>query len=84
MPRLIIDNVKEEYIPAFKGLAEGTNATFMAESSDKCAYGYSHIPNDETIKALEECEAGGNGKAYDSYDEFVREIECELANEAKS
>lgn len=84
MTRIIIDNVKDEFIPAFKGLAKGTNATFTAESSNVCDYGYSHIPNDETIKALEECEAGNNGKAYASYDEFVREIERELADEAKS
>lgn len=84
MTRIIIDNVRDEFIPAFKGLAKGTNATFTAESSDVCDYGYSHEPNDETIKALEECEAGGNGKVYASYNEFVREIERELADETKS
>lgn len=84
MTRLIIDNVKEEYIPAFKGLAEGTNATFIAESSEICDYGYSHIPNDETIRALEECERGEGGTIYESYADFVKEIEIELANEAKS
>ena len=85
MTRIIIDNVKEEYIPALQGLANGINATFTAESSDDtiCDYGYSHEPNDETIKALQECEAG-NGKVYANYSDFVKEIEKELADEAKS
>ena len=83
MTRIIIDNVKDEFIPAFKGLAKGTNATFKAESSDVCDYGYSHEPNDETIRALKECESGEGGKVYANYADFLKEIEIELANEAK-
>ncbi|MGX3010797.1 hypothetical protein ACWIUD_04415 [Helicobacter sp. 23-1044] len=83
MTRIIIDNVKEEYIPAFRDFAEKMNATLSAES-DICEFGYSHEPNDETIKALQECEAGGNGKVYASYSDFVKEIEKELADETKS
>lgn len=60
---LIIQNVKEEYLPAFKGLAEGTNATLRAESSDKIdecpickEYGYN--PSDELLEAIAEVERG--------------------------
>lgn len=82
MTRLIIDNVKEEYIPAFKGLAEGTNATFIAESSEICDYGYSHIPNDETIRALEECERG-EGEIVEDFSaiEFHKQMLAELESE---
>lgn len=60
---LIIQNVKEEYLPAFKGLAEGTNATLRAESSDEVdecpickEYGYN--PSDELLEAIAEVERG--------------------------
>ncbi len=61
MTRIIIDNVKDEYIPAFRGLAEGTNATFSAESiDDECPickeYGYN--PSDELLEAIAEVERG--------------------------
>ncbi len=60
---LIIQNVKEEYLPAFKGLAEGTNATLRTESSDEAdecpickEYGYN--PSDELLEAIAEVERG--------------------------
>ena len=85
MTRIIIDNVKDEYIPAFREFAEKMNANLTAESSDDiCEFGYSHEPNDETVKALQECEAGGSGKVYANYSDFVKEIEKELADETKS
>lgn len=91
MTRIIIDNVKEEYIPAFKEFAEKMNANLIAKSSefnesnnDICEFGYSHEPNDETIQALKECEVGGNGKIYANYSDFVEEVEKKLADEAKS
>lgn len=82
MTRIIIDNVKEEYIPAFRGLADGTNATFTAESSDDtiCDYGYSHEPNDETIKALQECENGNSGRIIKSHTDFHKEMLAKIAN----
>lgn len=61
MTRIIIDNVKEEYIPAFREFAEKMNANLIAKSSefnesnnDICEFGYSHESNDETIQALKE------------------------------
>ena len=33
MTRIIIDNVKEEYIPAFREFAEKMNANLIAKSS---------------------------------------------------
>ena len=75
MTRIIIDNVKEECVPA----------NLTAELSDNiCEFGYSHEPNDETIKILQECENGESGKTYANYSDFVKEIEKELADEAKS
>ena len=58
---LIIQNVKEEFLPAFKGLAEETNATLRAEvSDDECPickeYGYN--PSDELLEAITEVERG--------------------------
>lgn len=92
MTRIVINNVKDEFIPAFREFAEKMEANISdisaedAESKEPyiCDYGYSHEPNDETIRAIEECEKGGGGKVYASYDEFLKEIERELANEAKS
>lgn len=104
MTRIIIDNVKDEFIPAFREFAEKMEANISdihtngAESSLEssaesnatheepyiCDYGYSHEPNDETIRALKECERGEGGKVYANYADFLKEIEIELANEAKS
>lgn len=100
MTRIIIDNVKDEFIPAFKEFAEKMEANISdihtkgAESSAEssatreepyiCDYGYSHEPNNETIRVLKECERGEGGKVYANYADFLKEIEIELANEAKS
>lgn len=60
---LIIKNVKEEYLSAFKGLAEGTNATLTAESgneSSECPIckSYNYEPSDELLEAIAEVERG--------------------------
>ena len=60
---LIIQNVKEEYLPAFKGLAEGTNATLRAEVSDEVdecpiCKEYDYNPSDELLEAIAEVERG--------------------------
>lgn len=66
---LIIKNVREEFLPAFKGLAEGVNAkleTQIAESSadfaesDECPIckEYNYEPNDELLEAIAEFERG--------------------------
>lgn len=34
-----------------------------------------HIPNEETIKAIQECEKGGNSRTYNNYGEFLKDIE---------
>lgn len=79
---LIIQNVKEEYLPAFKGLAEGTNATLRAESSDEVdecpickEYGYN--PSDRLKKAVEEVsEMEKNPNDYPSYSNAKEMIEA--------
>lgn len=66
---LIIKNVREEFLPAFKGLAEGVNAkleTQIAESradfaeSDECPIckEYNYEPSDELLEAIAEFERG--------------------------
>ena len=82
MTRIIIDNVKEEYIPAFRDFAEKMNANLTTESSDDaiCDYGYSHEPNDETIKALQECENGNGGRIIKSHTDFHKEMLAKIAN----
>lgn len=41
-----------------------------------------YIPNDETIKAMQECEQGGNSTRYNSYDEFLKEVSIPALDEA--
>ena len=63
---LIIKNVREEFLPAFKGLAEGVNAkleTDFAESSaesNECPIckEYNYEPSDELLEAIAEFERG--------------------------
>ncbi|MGX2982971.1 hypothetical protein [Helicobacter sp. 23-1045] len=60
---LIIKNVKEEYLSAFKGLAEGTNATLTAEfcnESSECPIckSYNYEPSNELLEAIAEVERG--------------------------
>lgn len=66
---LIIKNVREEFLPAFKGLAEGVNAkleTQIAESSADFAESnecpickeYNYEPSDELLEAIAEFERG--------------------------
>lgn len=73
---LIIQNVKEEYLSAFKGLAEGTNATLEVEGEDECPickqYGYK--PNDELIEAIKEFERGEVVR-YDSVEEMMKDLQ---------
>lgn len=78
---LIIQNVKEEYLPAFRGLAEGTNATLRAESSDEVdecpickEYGYN--PSDELLEAIAEVERG-EVTHYDSFEDYKARIDSE-------
>lgn len=44
---LIIENVKEEFLPAFKGLAEVINARLSTQSGESL-----DMPTKETIRAL--------------------------------
>lgn len=102
MTRIIIDNVKDEFIPAFREFAEKMEANISdihtkgAESSLEssfessatreepyiCDYGYSHEPNDETIRALKECERG-EGEIVENFSaiEFHKRMLAELKSE---
>ncbi|MGX3009973.1 hypothetical protein ACWIUD_00215 [Helicobacter sp. 23-1044] len=58
---LIIENVKEEYVPAFREFAKKMNANLTAESSDdECpickAHDYRFEPSDRLLEAICEVE----------------------------
>lgn len=90
MTRIVINNVKDEFIPAFREFAEKMEANISdistedAESKEPyiCDYGYSHEPNDETIRAIEECERGG-GEIVENFSaiEFHKRMLAELESE---
>lgn len=66
---LIISNVKEEYIEAFQGLANGIHAD-MEICKQK-------IPNEETQQAIRECKKG-QAKEHESFSELWEEVEKEV------
>lgn len=71
---LIIENVKEEFLPAFRGLARGAKAKIV-KSKER----YS-IPTDETREAL--LNPDNLSKSYNSLDEFLKEVKSEIEAEA--
>ena len=78
---LIIQNVKEEYLPAFKGLAEGTNATLRAEVSDEVdecpiCKGYDYNPSDELLEAIAEVERGETIK-FSTHSEMMKYLQSD-------
>ena len=52
--------------------------SFLKAKSKKKTNEISYTPNDETIKAIQECEQGGNSKSYNSYDDFLKELKSEI------
>ena len=50
---------------------------FLKAKSKKKIDEISYMPNDETIKALQECDQGGNSTTYKNYDEFLNEFKSE-------
>ena len=38
---------------------------------------FMHIPNDETIEAIRECESGKSGEFYNSFSDFLKEAKAE-------
>ena len=52
--------------------------SFLKAKSKKKINEISYTPNDETIKAIQECEQGGNSKSYNSYDDFLKELKSEI------
>lgn len=63
---LIIKNVREEFLPAFKGLAEGVNAKLETQTAESSAESnecpickeYNYEPSDELLEAIAEFERG--------------------------
>ena len=68
---LIIENVKEEFLPAFKGLAKGVQARLKAKRSDK------EIAAEwkkEVGEMMEDYKAG-RIKAFSSIEELKKDLE---------
>ena len=66
-----IENGNQKLFTAIKALLNAQpNLKFKIEKFNKISY----TPNDETIKAMQECEQGGNSTGYNSYDEFLKEF----------
>ena len=88
---LIIENVKEEYIPAFREFAKKMNAnlaevsaessTKSADETDECpickAHDYRFEPSDELLEAIREVEEmKKNPNDYKSYSSGKEVIEA--------
>ena len=50
---------------------------FLKAKTKKKIDEISYIPNDETLKAMAECEQGGNSTTYNSYDDFLKDFKSE-------
>ncbi|MGX2983475.1 hypothetical protein [Helicobacter sp. 23-1045] len=78
---LIIENVKEEYVPAFREFAKKMNANLTAESSDdECpickAHDYRFEPNDRLLEAIREVENGDTIK-FSTHSEMMKYLQSD-------
>ena len=78
---ITLENVSDEFLKVFKELAKVANAKFKVNKSKKSPKTLKEIPNEETLKAIKECERGKSGKVYKNFLEFHKEIMMEMANE---
>ena len=87
MTRIIIDNVKDEYISAFREFAEKMNANLTAESiesiesnNDECpickAHDYRFEPSDELLEAIREVENGDTIK-FSTHSEMMKYLQSD-------
>ena len=78
---LIIENVKEEYVPAFREFAKKMNANLTAESSDdEClickAHDYRFEPSNRLLKAIREVENGDTIK-FGTHSEMMKYLQSD-------
>ncbi len=64
---LIIENVKEEHLSAFKGLVDKTNSTLIAETSDESL----DLPTQETIESLKNSYTTLKTKDYAEFESMI-------------
>lgn len=76
---LIIKNVKEEHLPAFREFSAKMNASLSAKQDDEvCDYGYSHEPNEETALDLKNAITLTQ---YKSHEQLVKDLQAEIKAE---
>lgn len=68
---LVIENVKEEFLPAYKGLAKSTQAKLKARRSDKEIADEWKRESEEMMKEYK----AGRLKAYADIEELREELE---------
>ncbi len=72
-------NAEKKYEKMKSDLENQKNlVSFLKAKSKKKINEISYTPNDETIKAIQECEQDGNSKSYNSYDDFLKELKSEI------
>lgn len=85
---ITLENVSDEFLKVFKELAKVANAKFKVNKSakTKAQKKSKEIPNDETLRAIKECESGKSGEIVENFNalEFHKQIMAEIANESQA
>lgn len=81
---ITLENVSDEFLKVFKELAKVANAKFKVNKSTKTHKKSKEIPNEETLKAIKECESGKSGKIYEDFGAFWDEMKREVDDEIKA
>lgn len=83
---ITLENVSDEFLKVFKELAKVANAKFKVNKSTKTKTHKKskEIPNEETLKAIKECESGKSGKIYEDFGAFWDEMKREVDDEIKA
>ncbi len=83
---ITLENVSDEFVKVFKELAKIANAKFKVDKPKERAKRLksAKIPNDETLKAIRECESGQSGKIYENFSDFWDEMKREIDDEIKA
>lgn len=83
---ITLENVNDEFVKVFKELAKVANAKFKVNKNTKTKAHKSpkEIPNEETLRAIKECESGKSGEIYENFSAFWDEMKREIHNETKT
>ena len=72
---LIIENVSDEFIPAFKGLAQGINAKCKVDRHKS----HSKVPSERLQKAINEVK-NGEVERYKDFEAFKKAMQSEISD----